>query len=133
MEYEVFEPQQEVFHKGSNADRFYIILQGAVDVCLESKAEDASQKQRIDHLEEGCYFGEIALLEETERTATVVCTKQTVLLTITNQKFRKFLQIAPELKSVIDGMIHRRKRTLSRGLNDQFDLDADHVLLEHKD
>jgi len=132
MEYEVFEAHQEVFHKGSNADRFYIVAKGAVDVCLDSKSDDPVQKQKIDHLEEGSYFGEIALLEETERTATVVCTTQTVLLTISIQKFRKFLQVAPELKIVIDSMIHRRKRTLSRGCNDQFDLDADQML-EHKD
>jgi CRP-like cAMP-binding protein len=125
MSYEVFEPNQEVFHKGSRADKFYIIATGAVDVLVDSKHEEKAV-QRIDHLEQGSYFGEIALLEETERTATVVCSKQTVLLAITNEKFRKFLQIAPELKSLIDNMIHRRKRTLSKGVPEEFDFEAEH-------
>jgi len=122
MTYEVYNEGEVVFRQKEKGDKFYILARGSVDVfVVEDGKEDAQLALgqyglKIDHLDDGSYFGEIALVEETPRTATVVTVKPTVLLAITNVSFAKFLRIAPELEPIIAKTIVRRRRTLSTGV-----------------
>jgi CRP-like cAMP-binding protein len=110
MTYEVFEPGQTVFTVDSIGDKFYIIAQGAVDVLVNSK----DSQVKLDHLDEGSYFGEMALLLEGsgKRAATVTTSKRTVLLSLTTECFQKFLKVAPELKPMIESKVLSRKENL---------------------
>jgi hypothetical protein len=54
---------QEVFHQGDDADRFYVIDEGQVEVIGDGRL--------IRTMGPGDSFGEIALLRDTVRTATV--------------------------------------------------------------
>lgn len=110
MTYEVFESGQSVFTVDSIGDKFYIIAQGAVDVLVNSKEGQV----KLDHLEEGSYFGEMALLsdESAKRAATVTTSKRTVLLSLTRECFQKFLKVAPELKPMIESKVLSRKENL---------------------
>ncbi len=56
-------PGDEVFHQGDPGDRFYVIEDGEAEVIGDGRL--------IRTLSSGDGFGEIALLEETARTATV--------------------------------------------------------------
>jgi CRP-like cAMP-binding protein len=116
MVYEVFESGQTVFTAGSVGDKFYIIAQGSVDVYIDTKEGQC----KIDHLAEGSYFGEMALLAEARnRSATVTTTNRTVLLTLSSESFQKFLKVAPELKPMIESKIHARQENLKRGSEDE--------------
>ncbi len=72
-----------VFHKGDVGDFLYIIVQGSVEV-LETK-ENA--EKRIAVLEKGEFFGEIALLNEKKRIATIRCITDCELIAIRRQDF----------------------------------------------
>ncbi len=68
VERRVFNPGDTIIRQGDEADAFYILASGAVDVFLESSHRRA---QHIDHLSAGAFFGEIGLLHKVRRTATV--------------------------------------------------------------
>ena len=59
---------ESIVRQGALGETFFIILDGEADVLLEHP--DGSQ-QLIDHLESGQYFGEMALLGDRRRRATV--------------------------------------------------------------
>eukprot|EP00494_Astrolonche_serrata_P016919 UN17094 len=46
----------------------------------------------------GCYFGEIALLKNTTRTATIRTGTDVILLEFTREAFNHILDTAPEAK-----------------------------------
>ncbi|KHJ43938.1 cyclic nucleotide-binding domain protein [Trichuris suis] len=59
-----------VVEQGQPGDEFFIILEGEVDV-MQKRTED-SQPEVVGHLGPSDYFGEIALLLDRPRAATVV-------------------------------------------------------------
>ena len=63
MKKEKFNPNDYIFEKGDKADKFYIIKKGSVIVWNDEK--------RIRELEKGNYFGELALLSNEPRSASI--------------------------------------------------------------
>lgn len=84
-----YEPNEVVFREGQTGAGMYIIKQGAVDIVL--RLADGSEK-RVVSLVPGQFFGELALLEATPRTATAVVRAPSVLLGI----------FQPDLELLID-------------------------------
>jgi MFS family permease len=69
----------EVVRQGGRGDRFYVVVSGSLDV-LVAGAE-------VGRLEPGDSFGEIALLRDVPRTATVKARTDAVLLTLGREDF----------------------------------------------
>lgn len=70
---------EEVVRQGEPGDRFYVIDSGSVDVYVDG--------QLTTRLAPGEYFGEIALLRDTPRTATVRTREDGLLLTLSRDSF----------------------------------------------
>lgn len=64
----VFAPGDTILRQGALGDSFFILLDGEVDVFAN---HGEGREVVIDHLESGSYFGEMALLGNRRRTATV--------------------------------------------------------------
>jgi len=69
----------EIVQQGERGDRFYVIDSGAVDVLVDGLPTAT--------LGPGDYFGEIALLRDVPRTATVRAREDGALLTLTHDAF----------------------------------------------
>ena len=65
-----FEPGTHVVEQGQPGDEFFIILEGEANV-LQKRSDDAPF-ENVGHLGSSDYFGEIALLLDRPRAATVV-------------------------------------------------------------
>ena len=63
MKKEKYDPNEFIFEKGDKADKFYVIKKGSVIVWRDEK--------RIRELEKGNCFGELALLSNEPRSATL--------------------------------------------------------------
>ncbi len=83
---EHMQPQQfaagdTIFRQGDEAQRFFIVWDGAVRI----HNEDADQDLAV--LEAGAFFGEVALLSGQPRNATAIVERSAVLLTLGKEDF----------------------------------------------
>jgi len=85
-----------VITEGEMGDRLFLIARGQVEVIKE----DAIQGSRtLAVLEDGDYFGEIALLQRVPRTATVRTLTPTLLLSLRDTHFQALLKNQPKLEN----------------------------------
>src|SRR4029078_13275958 len=93
---EHFEPGEEVFHQGDLGDRVYIILNGRAQVVREGAGP-------VAEIGPGECFGEMALLSETRRSATVRCLAAMDVLALPK---REFTTLAAHLPGVRERFEH---------------------------
>jgi len=91
--------RQIVVRRGEMADAMYFIMSGQVEV-------DVQPEPIV--LEEGQYFGEIALLKETPRTATVLTLVECSLLSLDARDFRKLMERYPEIRAAVEQVAEKR-------------------------
>jgi CRP-like cAMP-binding protein len=81
---------KEMTREGSRGREFFVLLEGDADVTKDG--------QSINKLGAGDFFGEIALVSDTPRTATVTATSPVRALVITDRSFRRLLDESPEIQ-----------------------------------
>lgn len=87
------DPNQIIFSEGDFGDKFYIIVAGIVEV---SHFDPQDKKQKIiATLSDGDYFGEIALLYNRRRNATITTKGVCILLTLNYQQYQNFFTQLP--------------------------------------
>jgi len=91
---ETYQDQQIVFREGAPGDRFFHIVSGNVAVY---KQEEGSPKLLV-RLGPGQGFGEMALLQQRPRSATVIAQGELKVLAIDGQKFVQLYERTPELR-----------------------------------
>jgi len=86
-------PGRTIMREGERGREFFVILEGEVDVRRGSRLL-ASGKA-------GDFVGEIALIADVPRTATVTVTKPTRALVLTHRAFSSLLDEAPEIRASV--------------------------------
>ena len=76
-----------VIKQGEIGDQFYILQDGEVEVILEQYKDNRYKEIHLATLGAGSYFGEIALLKDVPRTATVRTTKESTILILSKNDF----------------------------------------------
>jgi len=77
-------------------------------VLLEGEAEVTKSDQRINTMRDGDFFGEIALVTQMPRTATVTATTPVRVLVITERDFAALLKRSPEIsRGVAEALAER--------------------------
>ena len=101
MEYESFKKDDIVFNAGEVGTKFYLILKGSVRVLINMnkgvKIPPTSLKGLNDLVEIKVYkrgdtFGELALMDDAPRMATIVCREDTCFATLDKANYKKILQ-----------------------------------------
>ncbi|XP_075190100.1 cyclic nucleotide-binding domain-containing protein 2-like [Anomaloglossus baeobatrachus] len=87
--YECFGPGRVIIRQGHVAQNFYLILSGMAVVTKVSRSQKTGEhfSKTVAFLKKGKYFGDVAILTNTKRNATVVCHDSVSLLAITRQDF----------------------------------------------
>ena len=78
-----------ITREGRPGREFFVLVSGTADVTKEGKA--------IAQLGAGDWFGEIALLTDTPRTATVTATSPVDVLVVTDRSFRSVVETMPSI------------------------------------
>jgi ATP-binding cassette subfamily B protein len=99
---EFFEAGQDVIVEGEMGDKLYVIARGTVHVLVK---DQAGKEQFIDCMEDGDYFGEMALLLNQPRSATIRTVTPTLLLSLSREQFFHLLDQFPEHRPAIDRRI----------------------------
>lgn len=107
--------EARIFAKGDPGDSMYAVLRGQLAVQTES-AE--AKLMLLNILREGDVFGEIAMLDGGERTATVVATETCELLRVDRSDFLPFLEARPDLCIRLMGVLCERVRWTSSIIED---------------
>jgi MFS family permease len=89
-----------VVRQGEPGDRFYVILGGEAEVLVDGHERES--------LHAGGYFGEIALLRDVPRTATVVAKTDLTLLEIERDHFLAAVTGHPESADAADAVVATR-------------------------
>ncbi|UOM33448.1 cyclic nucleotide-binding domain-containing protein [Acuticoccus sp. I52.16.1] len=103
-----FEAGENLVEEGDFGDVAYIILSGEADVLVASP----SGEQLVATVKENDFVGEIALLIDVPRTATVRATSEIMALAVTKEHFFKLLGNFPDMAlEVMRALAHRLERT----------------------
>ena len=81
---------KELTREGERGSEFFVLLEGAAEVRRGG--------EQVNLLGRGDFFGEIALVSRTPRTATVTTTEDSRLLVITASSFRTLLDHSPRIQ-----------------------------------
>lgn len=99
-----FEPDDEIFHQGDLGDSVYVIQQGECDVIRE---ENGAEKI-LATLAAGDYFGEMALLSDLTRNATIRAKTAMDVLLIPKGDFNKLRKSVPAFGDVFRELAKKR-------------------------
>ena len=100
---------QTLFEEDERGDKLYVLVRGRVGV---SRRGPGGAELHVSVLEDGDFFGEIALLEEVRRTATVRALAPSLLLVLERAEFQELLAEAPGLRQVFEGAAQARRAAL---------------------
>lgn len=84
---------KELTTEGRPGREFFVLIEGDADVKKGSR--------RINRMGPGDFFGEISLVTNRPRTATVVATSPVRALVITDRSFRTLLEHQPEIQGKV--------------------------------
>ncbi len=109
IETRTFAPGATIFHQGELADNFFIITRGEVEIVLH---HPDGQEIIVDRLKSGQFFGEVGLVQNRTRTATVRATPETeVEVAILDQnEFHMLVNESELIRNEINQTIKERAR-----------------------
>ena len=103
---EYFEPGQIVFREGDRGEWLYIVTEGEVEVF---KGDAAGAPTPLRRLGPGECFGEIALVSDRPRSATVRALRATNVLAVDREAFGALFATLPPLRGFVESLIETRQ------------------------
>ncbi len=97
-----FRADEVVMLEGEPGDTFYVIVEGTVRIERGDRT--------IRSMTGGGFFGEIALIDQRPRTATVICVTDIRALEIHRHEFERLLETLPAVHRRVRAAVDRRVR-----------------------
>jgi CRP-like cAMP-binding protein len=94
-----------IFAQGALPTSFFVIKSGEVEVFASEGARD---RVTLDHLRGGNFFGEISLIFNRPRMASVRTTKTTELLELEKEDFNRAIGEFPSLRGALEAFSRKR-------------------------
>ncbi|SCV99940.1 LAFE_0B05886g1_1 [Lachancea fermentati] len=95
LDTEIYQPGETIIREGDSGENFYFIEYGQAEVTKKGQGV-------IARLKKGDYFGEVALLNDLPRQATVTATEKTKVATLGKSGFQRLLGPAVEVLKLND-------------------------------
>lgn len=115
-----YAPGAPVVKEGEPADAMYIVKSGVLEVCRIVNME----KKHINLLNGGEFFGEMALIDGSPRSADVLCKEAAVLIRLSSDAFRSLKKDQPATALKIADVLlktlsFRVRRSTTRALTNE--------------
>lgn len=104
-------PGEVIVRQGTPGEKFFIIVEGEVEVLREDDGSETS----VAVLKSGQFFGEMAILQDIPRTATVRAASQAKLLAMHKDVFQRLVAQSLSTTDDFDRIIRERMRELQGG------------------
>ena len=99
---------QEVCHQGDPGDTMYVILGGTADVLIDT----AGGQIAVAEMKKNSFFGEIAILCDVPRTATIKARESLATLKISKDMFYRLVAEFPQMAvEIMRELAHRLEDT----------------------
>ena len=104
----IFPAGQELFHQGDPGDSAYVVLKGQADVIISTPAGEIT----VARLGKNDIIGEIAILCDVPRTATLRAVDELTTLAISKELFFRMVCEFPQMAiEIMRELAHRLERT----------------------
>jgi CRP-like cAMP-binding protein len=105
----VFAPGETIIRAGDSGASMFVVHRGSVDVRVEANGAPRT----IKRLNEGDFFGEMALFTGEPRTANIVAAEETEVLEIGHDSMKSLFQTNPDLVEALSHTINERRAGLA--------------------
>ncbi len=110
-----FLPNEVVMREGEPGSELYLLLEGKLDVYLGWETPEQSRLGKIRAVD---YVGEMAILDDEPRGATIVAVEQARVLSLEGQILKDLILQMPEIAFEIFRVLTGRVRTAERRLQE---------------
>ncbi|PGH01076.1 hypothetical protein AJ80_09059 [Polytolypa hystricis UAMH7299] len=119
-------PNDYILTEGDDAKAMYWLVRGAVSVTSRDGESVYAE------LKPGAFFGEIGVLMDRPRTATIIARTRCLLVVLMKEDFKKILPSFPEVERAIREEAEERLSILERKKKDPQPLDADRLVTHQR-
>ena len=116
-----FSRNETILHESDDGTSLFVILSGSVKVCL---MRPDGKEAILAQLGQGEFFGEMALLDNRPRSASVVALEATQVMMLTRSDFMQLLQRKPQIIRKMLVTLATRLRNADQKIADLAFLDA---------
>ena len=109
----VYPKNMLIICEGDRSDSLYIVLSGKVKVYLN---DEDGKEVTLNIQAAGEYFGELAMLDDAPRSASVVTTEETRLAVVSKSGFDECLENNPKIALTVIRGLARRLRELTENV-----------------
>jgi CRP-like cAMP-binding protein len=102
-----FPKHKTIVEEGLSGDYMYVIREGRVQV---SKLSDDGREKILEFLDAGDFFGEMSLLDDAPRSATVRALSDTRVLALSRTDFLNVMRRSPDVAMAVVQELTRRLR-----------------------
>jgi len=99
-------PGEILFSEGETGNCMYVLLEGSVDVIVGGKA--------VEHSERGAILGELALIDQSPRTATVTAKTSAKLAKVDERRFNFMIGQNPFFATHVMKVLADRLRHMNK-------------------
>ena len=97
LEEESYPPNKTVIREGALGDSLYLIVRGSVNIFKSVKGRE---EMLMNNLKRNQYFGEVALIDNLPRSATVITKEASVFLRLRKKSLDRYLRSHPEFEGM---------------------------------
>lgn len=105
-----FPKSSVIINEGDSSDSLYIIVKGRVTVYL---SDENGKEVILNSQGEGDYFGELALVDDDKRSASVITAEKSTFLVVSKSDFKAVISSNPDLAFNLIRGLTRRVRSLT--------------------
>ncbi len=116
----IFAPDEFVIHAGEPGSSMFVVHEGEVNV----QVIENGRARTVATLDEGAFFGEMALFTGEPRTANIVSTEETEVLEIGHDAMKRVFDANPDLVEALSHIIAERRQGLIASQDDSDDMGA---------